>query len=138
MARKLEDRQRADDVAQHVEVEADAERLAGAIAQVIGGVPGQSVRGVQPRVGEDVDHLYGILGGFVWGVGGAFNFIAADKVGVPISYAIGQSAPMVAAAWGVFVWKEFRGANSQAKMYLALMFACYIVALLVISRAYTS
>lgn len=85
-----------------------------------------------------VDHLYGILGGFIWGVGGAFNFIAADKVGVPISYAIGQSAPMVAAAWGVFVWKEFRGANSQAKMYLALMFACYLVALLVISRAYTS
>lgn len=85
-----------------------------------------------------VDHLYGILGGFIWGIGGAFNFIAANKVGVPISYAIGQSAPMVAAAWGVFVWKEFRGANSQAKMYLALMFACYIVALLVISRAYTS
>ena len=85
-----------------------------------------------------VDHLYGILGGFVWGIGGAFNFVAASRVGVPISYAIGQSAPMVAAAWGVFVWKEFRGANSQAKMYLGLMFACYLIALLVISKAYTS
>ncbi len=83
-----------------------------------------------------VDHLLGVVGGFVWGTGTVFNFVAASLVGVAISYAIGQSAPMVAAAWGVFVWKEFRDAGSKAKMYLALMFACYILALLVISRAY--
>jgi glucose uptake protein len=59
-------------------------------------------------------------------------------VGVAISYAIGQSAPMVAAAWGVFVWKEFRGAGGRAYAYLALMFAFYILALIVISNAYTA
>jgi hypothetical protein len=37
----------------------------------------------------------------------------------------------------VFVWKEFRGANQQAKLYLAGMFVCYLLALFVIARAYT-
>ena len=85
-----------------------------------------------------VDHLLGLLGGFIWGTGTVFNFVAAGFVGVAISYAIGQSAPMVAAVWGVFVWKEFRGASSRAYGYLALMFACYILALIVISSAYTA
>jgi glucose uptake protein len=84
------------------------------------------------------DHLLGLFGGFVWGTGTVFNFVAASLVGVAISYAIGQSAPMVAAAWGVFVWKEFRGAGSRAYGYLALMFACYFLALIVISNAYTA
>jgi glucose uptake protein len=85
-----------------------------------------------------MDHLLGLLGGFIWGTGTVFNFVAAGLVGVAIAYAIGQSAPMVAALWGVFVWKEFRGANQQAKLYLAGMFACYLLALFVISRAYTA
>ena len=39
-----------------------------------------------------------------------FNLVAASFTGVAISYAIGQSAPMVAALWGVLAWKEFAGA----------------------------
>lgn len=85
-----------------------------------------------------VDHLLGLLGGMIWGTGGVFNFVAAGFVGVAISYAIGQSAPMVAALWGVFVWKEFRGANTTAKTYLAAMFALYVLALFVIARAYNT
>jgi glucose uptake protein len=85
-----------------------------------------------------VDHLLGILGGFIWGTGGAFNFVAAGLVGVAISYAIGQAAPMVAALWGVLVWKEFRGANQKARLYLTGMFVSYLLALFVIARAYTA
>ena len=85
-----------------------------------------------------VDHLLGILGGLIWGTGGVFNFVAAGFVGVATSYAIGQAAPMVAALWGVLVWKEFRGANTTAKAYLAAMFAFYMLALFTISRAYNS
>lgn len=102
-----------------------------------------------PLVGEPVDfsgffrarpadHLLGLLGGVVWGMGGVFNFVAAGLVGVAVSYAIGQAAPMVAAVWGVFVWKEFRGANATARMYLVGMFASYLLALFVISSAYTA
>jgi glucose uptake protein len=84
------------------------------------------------------DHLLGVFGGFVWGLGTVFNFAAASFTGVAISYAIGQAAPMVAATWGVFVWKEFAGAGGRAKMYLALMFLSYIFALILVSRAYTA
>jgi glucose uptake protein len=99
-----------------------------------------------PLVGEPVSfsgffqapasgHLLGLLGGFVWGIGTVFNLVAASFTGVAISYAIGQSAPMVAALWGVFVWHEFRGANSRTKLFLALMFVFYILAIIVIARA---
>lgn len=84
------------------------------------------------------DHLLGLLGGFVWGTGTVFNFVAAGLVGVAIAYAIGQSAPMVAALWGVFVWEEFRGANARARLYLTGMFVCYLLALFVIASAYTA
>ena len=82
------------------------------------------------------DHLLGVLGGVVWGLGGCFNFIAAGFVGVAISYAIGQSAPMIAALWGVFVWKEFRGADGKAWGYLTLMFLTYSGAVVAIAMAY--
>ena len=81
-------------------------------------------------------HALGLLGGAIWGVGTVFNFVAASLVGVAISYAIGQASPMVACLWGVFVWKEFRGANARAKGYLAAMFGAYLLALVLIARAY--
>lgn len=84
------------------------------------------------------DHFLGIAGGLIWGLGGCFNLIAAGFVGVPISYAIGQSAPMIAALWGVLVWHEFTGASAKAKTYLALMFVFYISAVSVIALAYNA
>lgn len=84
------------------------------------------------------DHLLGLAGGIIWGLGGCFNFIAAGFVGVAISYAIGQSAPMIAALWGVVVWKEFSGADRKAWGYLALMFVAYLGAIATIAMAYTS
>jgi glucose uptake protein len=99
-----------------------------------------------PLVGEPVSfsgffhgpasgHALGILGGLIWGTGTVFNMVAAHLTGVAISYAIGQSAPMVAALWGVFVWKEFAGAGSKAKTYLAGMFIFYGFAILLIAKA---
>jgi glucose uptake protein len=82
------------------------------------------------------NHLLGLAGGAVWGLGGCLNFIAAGFVGVPISYAIGQSAPLIAAAWGVLVWREFRGAPPSAWASLAGMFLCYIAAIGLIALAY--
>ncbi len=83
-------------------------------------------------------HALGLLGGGIWGLGTVFNFVAASLVGVAISYAIGQASPMVACLWGVFAWKEFRGANARAKGYLAAMFAAYMLALVLIARAYVA
>ena len=80
-------------------------------------------------------HALGILGGFIWGTGMVFNLVAANFTGVAISYAIGQSAPMVAALWGVLAWKEFEGAGSKAKIYLLLMFVFYCLAIVLVARA---
>jgi glucose uptake protein len=100
----------------------------------------------KPLVGEPVSfagyfsgpmsgHALGLLGGFIWGTGMVFNLVAAKFTSVAISYAIGQSAPMVAALWGVLVWKEFAGAPGKAKMYLTLMFVFYGLGILLVARA---
>jgi glucose uptake protein len=99
-----------------------------------------------PLVGEPVGfggffrapasgHALGLLGGLIWGTGMVFNLVAANFTGVAISYAIGQSAPMVAALWGVLAWKEFAGAPGKAKTYLVLMFVFYCLAILLVARS---
>ena len=80
-------------------------------------------------------HMLGLLGGVIWGTGMVFNLVAANFTGVAISYAIGQSAPMVAALWGVLAWREFEGAGSRAKLYLGLMFVFYCLAILLVAKA---
>ena len=85
--------------------------------------------------GPAAGHLLGFLGGVIWGTGTVFNLVAASFTGVAVSYALGQSAPMVAALWGVLAWKEFRGANRQAQVLLALMFVFYILAIDLVARA---
>jgi glucose uptake protein len=100
----------------------------------------------KPLVGEPVSftgyfkgpmsgHALGLLGGFIWGIGMVFNLVGASYTGMAISYAIGQSAPMVAALWGVLAWKEFEGAPGKAKLYLGLMFVFYCVGILLVARA---
>lgn len=78
-------------------------------------------------------HAMGLASGAIWGVGMIFNLVAASLVGMSISYAIGQASPMVAAIWGVFVFHEFRHSGKRARFYLAGMFVCYLLALVLIS-----
>lgn len=77
-------------------------------------------------------HLCGMLGGVIWGLGTAFSYIASGEAGPAISYALGQGAPMIAAIWGVFVWKEFKGANKTVNSLLTAMFAFFIAGLALI------
>ena len=88
--------------------------------------------------GPSLGHLLGVLGGVIWGTGTVLNLVAANFTGVAISYAIGQSAPMVAALWGVLAWREFEGANRRARVFLALMFAFYVLAILIVAKANTA
>ena len=80
-------------------------------------------------------HLVGVLGGAIWCLGTAFSYIASGEAGPAVSYALGQGAPMVAAVWGVFVWKEFRGASKAVDWLLALMFLLFIGGLAMIVAA---
>jgi len=81
-------------------------------------------------------HLTGILGGIIWGVGMSFNIIASGRAGFAISYGLGQGATMVAAFWGVFIWKEFKAAPAGTSRLIGAMFACFIVgiALIIFAR----
>ena len=88
--------------------------------------------------GPSMGHLLGLIGGAIWATGMVFDLVASNFTGVAISYAIGQSAPMVAALWGIFAWKEFKGASRKTRAYLALMFMFYMLAILLVARASTS
>ena len=81
-------------------------------------------------------HLIGILGGVIWGLGMSLNLIASGRAGFAISYGLGQGATMVAAFWGVFVWKEFRTSPKGTSGLIAAMFACFLagLALIVLAR----
>jgi len=74
-------------------------------------------------------HLVGILGGAIWCLGMSFNIIASGRATFPISYGLGQGATMVAAFWGVFIWKEFKSAPAGTNKLLTLMFALFIIGL---------
>ncbi len=71
-------------------------------------------------------HCIGLLGGIIWGVGNSFNLIASDKAGPAISYGLGQGATLVAAAWGVFIWKEFSPFTTTTKQLITAMFLFFI------------
>ncbi len=85
---------------------------------------GQYFRQGTPRL-----HAVGILGGMIWNVGTLLSVIAGDIAGFAISYGLGQGATLVAAFWGVFIWKEFRHAPPGTNKYLALMFLLFILGL---------
>jgi glucose uptake protein len=74
-------------------------------------------------------HLVGILGGAIWCVGFSFSFIASGAAGAAIAYGLGQGATMVAAFWGVFIWREFKDAPAGTSGMIAAMFALFMVGL---------
>lgn len=97
----------------------------------------------RPFVGEPVTykqyfsgsfstHLVGVFGGTIWGLGFSLNILAAGMAGAAISYGLGQGATMVAALWGVFVWKEFKGASKNVNILLFLMFLLFTAGLMLI------
>jgi glucose uptake protein len=79
--------------------------------------------------GTGRQHIFGLLGGMIWMTGFLFNLIASDKAGPAISYGLGQGATMIGAAWGVFVFKEFKGAPPSINRYLVTMFVTFIAGL---------
>ena len=90
---------------------------------------GEPVSYKQYFAGNFKTHLVGILGGAIWCLGTAFSYIASGKAGAAISYALVQGAPLIAAIWGVFIWKEFKGANKQVYGLLGVMFVLFVAGL---------
>lgn len=76
-------------------------------------------------------HLWGFLGGFIWCSGTTMNILASTQTSPAIAYAFGQGATLVAALWGVFIWKEFKKTRAVS-LLIVLMFLFYCTGLLLI------
>ncbi len=77
-------------------------------------------------------HMVGVLGGIIWGIGNSLNLIAAGKAGAAISYGLGQGATLVAALWGVFIWKEFRNAPKGVDLMIGIMLVLFLAGIITI------
>ncbi len=82
-------------------------------------------------------HLTGILGGVIWNIGMAMSILASEKAGFAISYGLGQGATLIAALWGVFIWKEFKGSSRSVSTLILLMFLAYLAGLVLLVYAGT-
>jgi glucose uptake protein len=80
-------------------------------------------------------HGIGILGGFLWMIALSFNVLASSVAGPAISYALGQGSTLVAAIWGLFIWREFRTAPPGTNKFLVMMLAGYTSGLVLIGSA---
>lgn len=76
--------------------------------------------------GRASNHLSGIFGGMIWCTGMLFSIIASGIAGPAISYGLGQGATVVAAMWGIFIWKEFKDAPKGTSAVLNVMLLLYI------------
>lgn len=95
-------------------------------------VQGEPIGVVQYFKGTVKQHGLGVLGGAIWMAGAICQFAVAGstagaQAGPVWVYALGQSAPVIAALWGLLVWREFKGAGGRIKALLAGMLVLYLV-----------
>ncbi len=95
-------------------------------------VQGEPVKISQWIKGSTKTHLLGMLGGAIWCLGNSVSFMSVGAASPAISYGLSNAAPVVAALWGIFVWKEFKDAPKGTNLLLTLMFAFYLVGLVLI------
>lgn len=98
-------------------------------------IEGTPVNFKQYFQGNFRSHLSGIIGGMIWALGTSLSLLAANKAGYAISFGLGQGATMIGAFWGVFIWKEFKGANKSVNTLLAFMFLLFTAGLAMIIMA---
>jgi glucose uptake protein len=65
-------------------------------------------------------HFLGFLAGAIWMVGIIATFVVAtpkgdSHLGPPENGLLGQAAPLLAAVWGLVVWKEFKDGDLRVK-----------------------
>ncbi len=78
-------------------------------------------------------HIIGILGGFIWMAGMVISFSRGTAGNNAIAYALSNAAPVVAMIWGVFVWKEFKGASKETKGLVWATLILFVVGLISIT-----
>jgi glucose uptake protein len=98
-------------------------------------VQGEPVKMKEYFKGNLATHSTGLFGGFIWMIGMTVSFMSAGAANPAISYALSNAAPVVAILWGVFIWKEFKGAPKGTSGLLVTMFICFLIGLVLISMS---
>jgi glucose uptake protein len=80
-------------------------------------------------------HAIGFLGGAINAIGVCSNFVASKQASPAIAYGLGQGGTMIAAIWGVFIWKETKGASRATQMMIAAMFVFFLSGLMLLVRS---
>jgi glucose uptake protein len=87
-------------------------------------------------------HLLGVAGGVFWAAGVLSGLLAAGapspaRLNPLIQYGLSHGALLVAAAWGLLVWHEFRGATVRVGMLVAGMLVLLLGGLGVVAFAFS-
>ena len=80
-------------------------------------------------------HMIGVLGGVINGIGVTSNFVASKAASPAIAYGLGQGGTMIAAIWGVCIWKETKGASRGTQVMIGFMFAFFLTGLILLVTA---
>jgi glucose uptake protein len=85
-------------------------------------------------------HLLGLAGGALWCTGLVTSLAASGApaeahLGAVSGYFMAQAFALLAALWGILLWREFKGADLRVKALAVGMFLLFACALLVISQA---
>jgi glucose uptake protein len=88
------------------------------------------------------NHMFGALSGAMWGIGALATFVAnSPKSDVhpsgSLSLILAQSAPILAALWGLSIWKELKGGDIRVKAFAGLMLVFFAGGLTFFSLAAT-
>jgi glucose uptake protein len=93
--------------------------------------------------GSGKQHLLGLAGGALWGAGmltGLMAQVAPRNVqpGALIQYVLSNGALLVAAAWGLLAWQEFRGGGDRVRMLATGMMVLFLAGLGLVAFALSS
>ncbi len=85
-------------------------------------------------------HFLGWSGGVLWALGSTGVLVAASapaqaNLGQPLTYQLSQAFAVLAALWGLLVWKEFSGADAKVKFLSMVMVVLFVAGLVLISMA---
>ena len=103
-------------------------------------VQGAAVDLGQYFVGSVREHASGAAGGVIFYLGMLFAMIVTRAegtahVGTSLTTAATQGALVLGAVWGLVVWKEFDGAESNVRLWLGVMLGLLLVGIGVVSVA---
>ena len=93
--------------------------------------------------GSAKQHLMGITGGILWGAGLLAGLLAAAapqdaQPGAFTLYVLNRGAVLVAAAWGLIAWREFRGGGYRPGLLAAVTLVLILAGLSVLGFSFSS